>query len=313
MTGSRGSADTRPISVAELLARNGTVGAPPPAGRRHRQRSKRETVTVTKLTGEIPVFDEESAHHDTEHHHGPGSHAATRPDEPAVEPAPGKTSYRSKPEPRWPQSRVDDENAGRSTEQTGAEGMNPDPLEHYSDMPVDLMDDDVSEAEPVSEDSAYVRSFLSAAAGQLLLDDPTTDVVEQQRDRSYHDYDTIDDLKGGRFGRHDPHDPRNDPAGDGHAVDADERPGRAATILRGGLVVVQSIVAVAFGAGLFIAFDELWRWNNIVALALSVLVILGLVVGVRVARRTEDIGSTLIAVAVGALVTLAPLALSQSG
>ena len=57
---------------------------------------------------------------------------------------------------------------------------------------------------------------------------------------------------------------------------------------------------------MFIAFDQLWKWNNIVALVLSVLVILGLVVGVRVVRKTEDIGSTLIAVAVGALVTLGP-------
>jgi uncharacterized membrane protein YqjE len=81
----------------------------------------------------------------------------------------------------------------------------------------------------------------------------------------------------------------------------------------GAMVVLQSILAVGFGAGLFIAFDQLWRWNNIVALVLSVLVILGLVVGVRVVRKTEDIASTLIAVAVGALVTLGPLALLQSG
>jgi hypothetical protein len=84
-------------------------------------------------------------------------------------------------------------------------------------------------------------------------------------------------------------------------------------VLRGAWVVGQCILAVAFGAGLFIAFDQLWKWNNIVALVLSVLVILGLVVGVRVVRKTEDIGSTLIAVAVGALVTLGPLALLQSG
>jgi hypothetical protein len=81
----------------------------------------------------------------------------------------------------------------------------------------------------------------------------------------------------------------------------------------GALVVGQCIVAVLFGAGLFIAFDQLWKWNNIIALVLSVLVILGLVVSVRVVRKTEDIGSTLIAVAVGALVTLGPLALLQSG
>jgi len=80
----------------------------------------------------------------------------------------------------------------------------------------------------------------------------------------------------------------------------------------GAVAVLQSTSAVALGAGLFIAFDQLWRWNNIVALVLSVLVILGLVVAVRVVRKTEDILSTLIAVVVGALVTLGPLALLQS-
>ena len=84
-------------------------------------------------------------------------------------------------------------------------------------------------------------------------------------------------------------------------------------VVHGLWVVGQSIIAVVFGAGLFVAFDQLWKWNNIVALVLSVLVILGLVVGVRVVRKTEDIASTLIAVAVGALVTLGPLALLQSG
>ena len=69
--------------------------------------------------------------------------------------------------------------------------------------------------------------------------------------------------------------------------------------MHGVWIVGQCVLAVAFGAGLFVAFDQLWKWNNIVALVLSVLVILGLVVGVRVVRKTEDIGSTLIAVAVG--------------
>jgi hypothetical protein len=78
------------------------------------------------------------------------------------------------------------------------------------------------------------------------------------------------------------------------------------------MAILQSALAVVFGAGLFIAFDQLWRWNNIVALVLSVLVILGLVIAVRAVRKTEDIASTLIAVAVGALVTLGPLALLQS-
>ena len=98
------------------------------------------------------------------------------------------------------------------------------------------------------------------------------------------------------------------------AEEPHEAPGRLESLWQGTLIVLQSMLAVAFGAGLFVAFDELWRWNSIVALVLSVLVILGLVVGVRVVRKTEDIASTLIAVAVGALITLGPLALSlQSG
>jgi hypothetical protein len=101
-------------------------------------------------------------------------------------------------------------------------------------------------------------------------------------------------------------------------VDLDEEaepdePKAMSSFMHGVWIVGQCVLAVAFGAGLFVAFDQLWKWNNIVALVLSVLVILGLVVGVRVVRKTEDIGSTLIAVAVGALVTLGPLALLQSG
>ena len=47
---------TRPISVAELLARNGTIGAPPVSGRRRRRRGNSAAVTVAELTGEIPVI-----------------------------------------------------------------------------------------------------------------------------------------------------------------------------------------------------------------------------------------------------------------
>jgi hypothetical protein len=83
-----------------------------------------------------------------------------------------------------------------------------------------------------------------------------------------------------------------------------------AGLWRGSLIVLQSLLVVAFGAAIFIAFALLWEWNSLVALVLSVLVILGLVAWVRVVRKTEDIASTLIAVAVGGLITLAPMALS---
>jgi hypothetical protein len=341
MTGPHDRASTRPISVAELLAKNGTIGAPV-TGRRRRRRGNNEAVSVAELTGEIPVIDAD-VEHDEIDHPGQGSHArrangAARLDEPDREPAVDEAPYWSEPEPRWPEStpprpresRVEPResrperspfplpmrnsvglDARRSGERpelpedrSGAEGMNPDPLEDYAGMSVDVMDTDVRDAEPATEDSAYVRSYLRSSAGRSVRRKGTAEDVGARRDEDYRDIADIDEEDYPEDVEHDLID----------EVDASYAwPSRTETMLRGGMVVLQSILAVAFGAGLFIAFDELWRWNNIVALVLSVLVILGLVVGVRVVRKTEDIGSTLIAVAVGALVTLGPLALLQSG
>ncbi|WP_428342485.1 hypothetical protein [Mycobacterium sp.] len=316
---------TRPISVAELLAKNGTLGAPVPA-RRRRRRGNSDAVTVAELTGEIPIITDETDP-DAEEHRVPESHAhrangtARVRDEVVEAPAeePAEKGFWSEPEPRWPPSapprpreaaattreprlqrssyprpvrnnvRVEADRAesreDKTGDRSGAEGMNPDPLEDYAGMSVDVMDTDVRDAEPAVEDSAYVRSYL-----QSVGDDGGA------HDAGYHDIDDVaeeEDYPDDEFGEH--------------------TWSRSDSLRFTGTVVLQSFLAVAFGAGLFIAFDQLWRWNNIVALVLSVLVILGLVVGVRVVRRTEDIGSTLIAVAVGALVTLGPLALLQSG
>src|SRR3954447_14274017 len=56
MTGPEDHSNTRPISVAELLAKNGTIGAPPAGGRRRRRRGNTDSVTVAELTGEIPII-----------------------------------------------------------------------------------------------------------------------------------------------------------------------------------------------------------------------------------------------------------------
>ena len=195
--------------------------------------------------------------------------------------------------------------------------MSPDPVDHYADIPVDVMDSDVREAEPATEDSAYVRSYLQASEGTLFGGQTLADEMVRRRSDERANGDA--DARGAGLGRdrreEDDLDTGTRAAGrDIQAQDAHQGPGRFETLWRGGLIVLQSVLAVAFGAGLFVAFDELWRWNSIVALVLTVLVILGLVVGVRVVRKTEDIASTLIAVAVGALITLGPLALSlQSG
>jgi hypothetical protein len=318
---------TRPISVAELLAKNGTHGAPAPA-RRRRRRGNSDAVTVAELTGEIPIITDD-VEPDAPEHRGPGSHVHRAhgtahidddvADAPAEQPV-EKPSYWSEPEPRWPASQpprpresaaeqrearprsayprpvrtngrpADDRVEARddtSSQRAGAEGMRPDPLEDYAGMSVDVMDTDVRDAEPVIEDSAYVRSYLQSSGNDV-----------DSRTPGYHDVADVADEEDY---------PDDDEHGEAHTWS------RSDSMRFGGMVVLQSFLAVAFGAGLFIAFDQLWRWNNIVALALAVLVILGLIVGVRVVRKTEDFGSTLIAVVVGALVTFGPLALLQSG
>jgi hypothetical protein len=191
-----------------------------------------------------------------------------------------------------------------------AEQMSPDPLDDDGgerdllDSPVDLveppeiedLDNEAAlDAENSDELPSYLRSMQEPLfGGQTVADD----IARRRGSRSApDDIDLGDADELDEDDEHDEHD----------------APRRMSTFVHGLWIVGQSIIAVVLGAGLFVAFDQLWKWNNIVALVLSVLVILGLVVGVRVVRKTEDIGSTMIAVAVGALVTLGPLALLQSG
>jgi hypothetical protein len=277
--------DTRPISVAELLARNGTIGSPPPAGgRRRRRRGNTDAVTVAELTGEIPIVGAE----DDE----PGASSATPG-------APGRTNG----------TVGTVTGAALAESDMSAEEMLPDPV--YTD--------------PAYTDPAYID------ADDAEDEDEDAELAVQERHLDEFDeppsylHAVREPLFGGRFEdglRRDQPYPRDEvrrlpKAGPAARTAEDheehEPPNRMQQVGRGALIVLQSMLAVAFGAGLFIAFDELWKWNNIVALVLSVLVILGLVVGVRIVRKTEDIASTLIAVAVGALVTLGPLALLQSG
>ena len=50
---------TRPISVAELLAKNGTIGSPPVGGRPPASTRQHDAVTVAELTGEIPIITDD--------------------------------------------------------------------------------------------------------------------------------------------------------------------------------------------------------------------------------------------------------------
>jgi hypothetical protein len=352
MTGPEDShSNTRPISVAELLAKNGTIGAPPVGGRRRRRRGNSDSVTVAELTGEIPIV----SGHDVDENettrtipavtdepvstNGVGSHVdevELEEAEAAAEPANDEhldgdedvydgyadavadyTAHVEQrdtgadlddffaPPPRRPQYTPGQRRFG--TVGRGAEQMSPDPVDtderdSVLDEEPEIEDEDTEAAftgefekdldKDLEKDSDELPSYLRSSAGTLFSGQTVADDLARGPRPRPEDIDLEDDED---------------------VETATVTSGGMSSFLRAAWVIGQCIIAVAFGAGLFIAFDQLWKWNNIVALVLSVLVILGLVVGVRVVRKTEDIGSTLIAVAVGALVTLGPLALLQSG
>lgn len=333
---------TRPISVAELLAKNGTIGSPPVGGRRRRRRGNSDSVTVAELTGEIPIVtdhtdvDDIDESLDAEADVEPPEALPTEAEVPAPSPGaptngavehapeilPAEADYVAHleqrdaepepldfaPPPRRPKSPP---RTGFSAPAGGAEQMSPDPLvddDEDSDDDLGLLDiDDV----PESTFDVEATSLDVAPNGVEAPARPS--YLRSGADTLFGGQSVADDLA--RRGRQPG--PEDIDLGDEDdefvAVKTSETTEtRGSSFLRGLWVVGQCILAVAFGAGLFIAFDQLWKWNSIVALVLAVLVILGLVVGVRVVRKTEDIGSTLIAVAVGAMVTLGPLALLQA-
>jgi hypothetical protein len=75
------------------------------------------------------------------------------------------------------------------------------------------------------------------------------------------------------------------------------------------LMAAQVGVGAIAGAAVWLAFSWLWGIQPVVALVAAVLVIFGLVVGVRRWRRTEDVQTTVLAVLAGLVVTVSPAAL----
>ena len=240
---------------------------------------------------------------------------------PAREPAGPPLSSIPLPRRRRGPERSNDPRPARRTPRpvSGAERMSPDPVDGSVDLPLLLQ---AASAELVDEqvpDPAELRSYLRSSAPTLFFGETVADDLARRgevAESGYDGYDGGDDYDGYDDG--DDYDGYDDGDADYERDDAAEgeaeAPNRGAlSVLGTSLVaVLQSLLAVVFGAGLFIGFDQLWRWNNIVALALSALVIAALMIGVHVVRKTEDFVSTLIAALVGILVTFGPLALQST-
>jgi hypothetical protein len=309
---------SKPISVAELLAKNGSIGSPPVGGRRRRRRGDTDSISVAELTGEIPIYSD-GPPVTGEIPFGTGDIPVVTdevPDVPEVPDTPEALDRRPAPvestngepallpvrrrtteerargsKPPAPMTQAEADYAEhverRRADRDALEFVEPPRRRSSNTGRIPVVDTGAEKTSPepaVEETPSYVRSSGKLFGGQ------EDDGIQQSRP-------ALDEIE------------RDD---DGSPI-PDKAPSSGQSPLVAGLLIVgQCILAVALGAGLFIAFDQLWQWNNIVALVLSVLVILGLVVGVRVVRKTEDIGSTLIAVAVGAMVTLGPLVLLRS-
>ncbi|MDH6246328.1 FUSC family protein [Mycobacterium sp. OTB74] len=360
-------AGTRPISVAELLAKNGTIGAPPVGGRRRRRRGNSDSVSVAELTGEIPVVNSLSLGAPTEleqaersevddstesQAEGPGIRNGVRDDgdhgdhtdllpvvphedaAPEEEPDPVEADYDAHLRQREveaepvefvaPRKRTGRWSSFKSVR--AAEEMSPDPVDEAMDVGAGAEDDpdlfDLTGVLPAVEfddhdvehddDDASVSADTRAGsprgtsrAGRSSGYDSLFGGFASDADVERHEFDLDGDLEhdlteGDEFEHH----------GDEYGIgEADQAEHRRTDLAPKAWAVGQSVLAVAFGAGMFFAFDQLWKWNMIVALVLSGLVILGLVAGVRVVRKSHDLSSTLIAMLVGGMVTFGPLAL----
>ena len=168
MTGPEDShGSTRPISVAELLARNGTIGAPPVGGRRRRRRGNTDSVTVAELTGEIPIVTD----HDVDE-------TETTRTIPAVTDAPRRcrptatctTTKTSSDEVERATSRVEDDAAGRSRRRAEDEDIDhvvdvePDVApDHWPTSPTTNMPTPSPTIPPISSSATPIRTWSSSS------------------------------------------------------------------------------------------------------------------------------------------------------
>ncbi|MEV6712210.1 hypothetical protein AB0M48_09205 [Lentzea sp. NPDC051208] len=157
-------------------------------------------------------------------------------------------------------------------------------------------DDDVAAAK--TDLSMAPMESTAAHPGPYVDDDSQEYAAYRPEDDDYlPDDDEADEDEG--------------PAGLDDAGEAEEEPdagprsaGREWLIMIG-----QLAVGVLGGAGLWLAFNYLWRSLPAAALVVALFVTVGLVLLVRKIRRADDLQTTVLAVLVGLIVTVSPAAM----
>lgn len=192
------------------------------------------------------------------------------------------------------------EQAGRIRPDQGPRGRGGGPVPAAVDEDPELLDADFAESE---YPDTYATEVLGRPGRRRVHDD----------DSGEFDLDSSEDTGTGRFGRVSQ---AMSSWNDRFAVTRSKLANRSGSwqvasddtrrqwLVLGG----QSLGAAIAGMLLFKGFEQMWEMLPWVALALAMVVILGLVALVRILRRTDDILSTVIAVFVGVFVTLGPLA-----
>ncbi|MDG3016358.1 hypothetical protein [Speluncibacter jeojiensis] len=300
--------DARPVTVAELLARNGSQ----PGSRAHRRRTRKGGISVAELTGEIPVIRDEPGDEYAEHgqdaepaqseDHGTADEDTARDDGTAGDHAATTTEA--------------EDDAAAADVVTDADPADADPVDVGAPGPVD------PGTKAFTPPWAARRQAAAAqpAVGLLTTDSAAAELMRARyeggdyADPEYDDarYDDLDHEAGHG---HDDHAARvgvDASAGDLEVTedpaDGTSQPSSRGALKQWAVITLQCVVAIVAGALLFKGFEKLWDVLPWVALVLAVLVVLGLVALVRILRKTDDIMSILIAVIAGLIVTLGPLA-----
>ena len=315
--------DTGQISVAELLARNGQAGAKRDGGRR---RGRPGGISVAELTGDLPrlrVTETGSIHAIVDDSDGDTTRAApavTAEDEPA---APAKTidDVRQRKRPQieirtttTPERDPAQERSGgdQVQERRGGdpapEGVHEPTRAHAwsavdrepelisgSTVAGELLRKQQGEAESVPE--AEPTSPNKAALGKKANSSKKTVLGKKE---------ALDEKAAGA-------DEKRAAAEEKARAKAEAKAAKQASAPEHGharqwlSLIGQAVIAIVIGALLFKGFEQLWVSMQWVALALAVVVIIGLVAVVRILRKTDDMLSLVIAMIVGLFVTLGPL------
>ncbi|WP_182357935.1 hypothetical protein [Tomitella gaofuii] len=367
---------SRPVTVAELLARNASGSGGSSDGgrsRRHHRGERAGGISVAELTGEIPVIREpvaedrvdrerEDAQVDRQDARDAESAAETDVDaaesevpaeeDGAAEPAPDGEADGAEADAEAEHDAEPDAEAEHDAEAGADAHVDSDDSEPVGDAEYDAEPDVDADydAEPVDgadfgevadadadEETAGVASVqesepdtvpgagpdLEPWAGGAPESAGGTPTVAEMLARSDAPVEAIGGEPGATATAVIPvaepaaEDAVADPAvaqdadvaaPDTEDTDAAEQGGNRGAVRQWAGLALQVIVGVAVGAAVFKGFEKLWDSLPYVALVLSVLVILGLVAVVRILRKTDDIISLLLAMVVGVVVTLGPLA-----